>query len=137
MTTPEQAAKQFLIDTNRLTNRMCSVETAIVLQELNILTEIIYAHRESAVAEAMAWRPISTAPKDGEFIQLFVPDLGQVKGFQSVCRWLANDEGFAGWYDASFGLVGGDGVDEPTHWMPLPPAPTEVVQETKWLEELG
>lgn len=65
------------------------------------------------------WQPIETAPKDGTAI------LAVIKGFQPVVVEYDPDVGW--WY-------GGDDVPdddwysmpfqyEPTHWMPLPPAP--------------
>lgn len=59
------------------------------------------------------WQPISTAPKDGTLIILFVP------GLQGVCpgRWLCNAD--EGWW-SSYGRTA-----NPTHWMPLPTAPKE------------
>lgn len=58
------------------------------------------------------WLPISTAPKDGTPILGFMPSYYQNSGGQSVILWMEGQ-----WFDnRAF-------VTEPTHWMPLPPAP--------------
>lgn len=55
------------------------------------------------------WRDISTAPKDGtEILALYDDD------FRQVVTW---DAMMDGW------LVCENFYIEPTHWMPLPPAP--------------
>ena len=66
------------------------------------------------------WQPIETAPKDGTVVILFVP-----------C-W---DEVVTAWYCKATGLWPSDepfsesgeacNVGMPTHWMPLPEAPTD------------
>ncbi|CAB3643378.1 hypothetical protein LMG26685_02156 [Achromobacter mucicolens] len=59
------------------------------------------------------WKPIASAPKDGTAIWA----IGQLytKPFQYECEWNG-----AQWYHGF-----GDGWEslEPSHWMPLPPAP--------------
>lgn len=64
------------------------------------------------------WPSIETAPKDGtEF-------LASQDGEVYQCRWSIKDDGQgsrqAGWYD----LVGRS-FEQPTHWLPLPPAPSK------------
>ena len=63
------------------------------------------------------WRDIATAPKDGSFILTFAGDMAvQV----TVGNWVENDA------DISVTDIAGTWRDdgaEPTHWMPLPPAP--------------
>lgn len=61
----------------------------------------------------MEWRPIKTAPKDGESILLY--GSGQAVGW-----WDEDEESFVTDYrrKGNFDYVGA------THWMPLPPAPT-------------
>lgn len=61
------------------------------------------------------WRDIETAPKDGtKFIAWCVCE-------QTGDGWLVSDCDW--WGDKWFSS--GDGVVNPSHWMPLPPPPTE------------
>ena len=82
------------------------------------------------------WRPIETAPKNGDEVLLYREDAGIFLG-----RWTAPidflteremersglDEESAnagGWFYADF--VQGDRFEEPpTHWMPLPSPPKQ------------
>ncbi len=66
----------------------------------------------------MQWQPIETAPKDGEEIWAF-------NGEQARMFWLEGD-GYALWCWADPLLSECDPSPEPpTHWMPLPPPPSE------------
>lgn len=60
------------------------------------------------------WQPIETAPKDGTHIQLYRPVM------QFVGYYGGED---SGWRHNAPGL---DAIwPLPTHWMPLPPTPSE------------
>ncbi len=71
----------------------------------------------------MTWQPIETAPKDGR---------PHVRGL-----WVTNNRTGAKWWETISGRIddGGDFVDHDgnspwrhedySHWMPLPPPPTE------------
>lgn len=62
------------------------------------------------------WQDISTAPKDGTRVMLSYDD------FVTTGRyWDAWNDGTADWFDDSDDVL--CGYLEPTHWMPLPPAP--------------
>jgi len=63
------------------------------------------------------WQPIDTAPKDGTPILGFIPSYYQGKGGMVVAVWMDFSDR-PGWYSEI------SSVHEPTHWMPLPPAPT-------------
>jgi hypothetical protein len=73
----------------------------------------------------MKWLPIETAPKDGTSILLF--DVDETYG--------GPPEGYALLVGYSFGEVAGEDywqvacspatLHNPTHWMPLPPPPTD------------
>ncbi len=63
------------------------------------------------------WQPIETAPKDGTEILVYV------EGDMTVAHWCAYIS-TPQWRDAGdMGLSGMTDV-EPSHWMPLPEAPT-------------
>ncbi len=91
------------------------------------------------------WQPIETAPKDGTEVLGFRGDAGVF-----VMRWIApvdfltereladpygedrDWEEEPDWFYADF-IQGGrlDGAEAPTHWMPLPLAPTETPEAEK------
>lgn len=94
------------------------------------------AAKERTIAElAQTWRPIETAPKDGTEIIGFRHDCGCV-----LIRWISpinfltereieklneDDAETPDWFYADFvegGRMSNDGL--PTHWQPLPPAPS-------------
>ena len=85
----------------------------------------------------MDWQPIETAPKDGtEIIAVFSNDYGfqeapTVYGPWTVAfkrgRWMASWGGCSVIESESYaGTTYMEAEMEPTHWMPLPPAPTGV-----------
>lgn len=88
--------------------------------------------------EAMRWRPIESAPKDGAVLLAFSPeDTGSGETTPPVCiaYWDAyyapggrghRDEEVVPWV----AIHAGQTVDllysgKPTHWMPLPPPPVK------------
>lgn len=82
------------------------------------------AMREAAacIREMVEWRPIETAPRDGTLILCLYPDRhGQ--GRLSLRYWAVGDWPSSGrtegWSDQHRQLRKTD----PTHWLPLPPAP--------------
>lgn len=76
----------------------------------------------------MNWQPIGTAPKTGEDILVFQPELpkgGETykafwnpKGFFGEPQWAKSDS-YHGESD-TYSSVG-----EPSHWMPMPEPPKE------------
>ena len=83
--------------------------------------EVIRAERQRCymlgVAAASQWRPIETAPKDGTVILAFRalpcgPEMSSV-------AWKHKEHAFgnSGWHYPEW--------NGPTHWMPLPSAPTK------------
>lgn len=77
--------------------------------------------------EIMDWQPIETAPKDGSYVLLFFPVRGVMRG-----RW--NNDAYATkprpyWRHDLEPLYGTREVRkyQPTHWMPLPPPPSQAV----------
>jgi hypothetical protein len=89
-----------------------------------------------AQSEHVGWQPIETAPKTGRTLLLgYTNVLGK---WRTVCgewisqacideQWEEPDDAEAGWYETS---AEADDVPNcwpitPTHWMPLPAAPTE------------
>lgn len=77
----------------------------------------------------MKWQPIETAPKDGMRVLLYDPkcdvaisglwhdDPGKntPDGYEPAWSWWVADDDLLLWDDGT----------APTHWMPLPPPPTE------------
>jgi hypothetical protein len=65
------------------------------------------------------WQDISTAPKDGTFILIYPSScwVEDVEHDYEVSYW---DEDFGRWHFSALP----DDYTGPTHWMPLPPAPT-------------
>lgn len=79
-----------------------------------VLTEQISLRREAAacIREMVEWRPIETAPRDGTEVMLRTRD-----GLLSCSwDWTQNE-----WSSSWLGIV--LLPDDPTHWLPLPPAP--------------
>lgn len=64
-----------------------------------------------------AWQPIETAPKDGSDVLLFYAEVYGQTHQVIIGHW--NPRGFWVWQHRA---VRGYSY-EPTHWMPLPPAP--------------
>ena len=66
------------------------------------------------------WQPIATAPRDGRWILIYVPDPGDHLppcGFVAV-KWTGNPKtSLTGW--TTRGVCG----IEPNYWMPLPDVP--------------
>ena len=74
-----------------------------------------------SAALAAMWQPIETAPKDGRDVLLWYPLEGLSDTFERVLpahwaheNWVFQGRAFRGYSQAY----------QPTHWMPLPPAPT-------------
>ena len=86
-------------------------------ESLSILSEHDAALRKKVLLEAAKWQPIETAPKDGSEILLHCSGVLSDTG---LCYW-RNDHVMQGW---TWGL--GHAFKNPTHWMPLPTAPTEL-----------
>lgn len=63
----------------------------------------------------MNWQPIETAPKDGQYVFLWWPYWCDQ---YPAIAWWNHDE----WRCPEALTRSGDG---PTHWMPLPPPPTQ------------
>lgn len=66
----------------------------------------------------MDWRPIETAPKDGEPVIVGCVDTG----FVTMARLVQDDDR---WYELNNDPTDYWGSEiYPTHWMPKPPAPS-------------
>jgi len=66
----------------------------------------------------LLWRDISTAPKDGTAIIAYLPD----EYYEvDIVHWDTDGKGGLAWCRAR--CVDGLSAGDPTHWMPLPPAP--------------
>lgn len=113
--TPEQAAE-----------RICwKVLNSHDDEAFKDVLEIIHAQRAEAVAEAMVWRPIETAPKDKRVLLLTEHKA------QYVGQWVKNPfDGQEAFLICSHEPKNPNGNNQiivlnATHWMPLPPAPQE------------
>ncbi|REF70371.1 DUF551 domain-containing protein [Paracoccus versutus] len=76
--------------------------------------DLVLAHRK-----AEAWQPISSAPKDGTTVMVYVPD------FEKITEaWFCEQTGL--WpHSAAYSEEGEPcNVGQPTHWRPLPAPPT-------------
>lgn len=84
---------------------------------------------ETAPAPADQWQPISTAPKDGTCVLLFLRD----EGFATLAYWRKDDPGdeFDWWLPAMDEWLCDGVVHEATHWMPLP-KPPGAAPEPRW-----
>lgn len=83
-------------------------------------------------AGGVGWQPISAAPKDGRWLLVYgTVWAGEISGIArnqtgevGIARYNGGKSDFPGdWWDK----VGGDAYAcwcQPTHWMPLPAAPT-------------
>jgi len=86
------------------------------------LTEDEARQIAACIREMVEWRPIETAPRDGTLILCFYPDrCGQDR--LSLRYWAVGDWPSSGrtegWSDQYRQIR----KTEPTHWLPLPPAP--------------
>ena len=68
-------------------------------------------------ARASAWQPIETAPRDGRELLCCCGDLIR------VCRPKAFQQEVWEYFRDEVNAPGHTWSMEPTHWMPLPPAP--------------
>ena len=73
------------------------------------------------------WKPIETAPKDGTRILAYEPTYGVGLAFWQTIRtgtgYADEWETITGWRLNGMMFREGD-LDQPTHWQPLPAAPT-------------
>lgn len=93
-------------------------------QDLAALCREVLAQRERE-----RWQPMATAPKDGREVLLLAERRAGVPGKMLVGHYMpggyciedhpAIDEGWYFWNGSRF-----DNASKPTHWMPLPEAPT-------------
>lgn len=62
------------------------------------------------------WQPIETAPRDGSWFIVYIPDNPMVWGNYELSAWMkvGNEPGYFCQTDVSEELEGA------THWMPLP-----------------
>lgn len=76
----------------------------------------------------MEWHPIETAPKDGTVVLVFPPTWKGKGRTASVAKW--DDDKYAKkprpyWSrDDALGQVTASRNTPPTHWMPMPPPPS-------------
>lgn len=75
------------------------------------------AEKAEAERDAACWQPIETAPRDGTLMDLWAGER------IANCAWNTPSNCWAERIGAGFGGRHWAVVNDPTHWMPLPPAP--------------
>lgn len=73
------------------------------------------------------WKSIESAPKDGSWIQGYCPRRGVTKVHWDICKFGPNREPL--WKADTMLSNDSQRMDQPTHWMPLPPPPAEQQKE--------
>lgn len=94
-------------------------DTRIVYQAMLAAAPAVALKTEQQVRdEVLAWQPIETAPRDGTPIIAFGHELDE----PSVVAWFGT-RWLARWDMATVYDINDEGkyIDNPTHWMPLPP----------------
>lgn len=95
-------------------------------QQRDFWIQAAYAELTKMATATAEWQPIDTAPPAPTHLLLFVPQ----RGLRSLI--------VEGWYSASVRawVAENGGQLEPSHWMPLPAAPT-FEQQRDALREVG
>lgn len=79
---------------------------------------------QDAPSAIAGWLPIESAPKDGNNYLFYR------KGLVNTARWLGGTWGGSGWsYELAENIANGFTENLPTHWMPLPAAPTQSMKD--------
>jgi hypothetical protein len=89
---------------------------------MGLLSELVRAREEDGTIESSGWARIDTAPRDGSRIVVWgtqsgLPDskpFAAIASFDDISGWVAADPTD----NMRFQLI-------PTHWLPLPPPPTD------------
>jgi hypothetical protein len=91
-------------------------------EELSHFEAVAVAEKYQRGTGEAGWRPIDTAPKDGTWILVFVPDSPMAWGPYELTCWITDYSGRQYWceMDVSEEL---EGAEDITHWMPLPEPP--------------
>lgn len=122
--TPEDAAKAFLFATAPVLPYGRNTQLAQFIPpagDFKRLVEIIHTQRAQAVAEALEWRPIETAPR-GEYFIARLFDLHTKCGSTTITYWPR---------DSKYPKIPAHCRDpwwddlEVTHWIPIPPCPSD------------
>ena len=82
--------------------------------------EITLARHRAQAERGEAWRPIETAPRNGDWFLALEP--ASQCNAHYACKFYYRDEYAGDLWLSSCGQYVTDSP-EPTHWMPLPPAP--------------
>lgn len=96
-------------------------------ESMQSLIDAVQPLQVAATQAGDAWQPIETAPKNGSEVLLWLPTpynrMEKVRWFDLWENWQLGD--FPDDSDEYCGI----GSAVPTHWMPLPPAPTTTRSE--------
>ncbi len=80
------------------------------------------AMSETPALKPCPWQTIESAPKDGTPIAI-ARHMGEFGWVMGTATW-QDVAGIAGWLSHGWGFFGDLGLGNPTHWMPLPSAPS-------------
>lgn len=90
-----------------------AAEGPISAADLNVhlfyMGRLLLDHGEALLAAIPRWRPIETAPRDGDPVLVWM----LASGHCAIASWRPE-----GWHVSGWKI-------SPTHWMPLPAAPKE------------
>lgn len=88
---------------------------AVIDEALQRITDL---EAQVSALTAQEWQPIETAPKDGRRIAACVWDADAGRWVVGYIYWWVSSQDIGHW-------IGG--VNQPTHWMPLPAPPGDPV----------
>lgn len=103
------------LDTCDLTRRISRFEDQPGGGAVNVEPRCSCGFSAALLASTEGWQPIATADKDADVVLLYLDGSGVQPGYWEKGRWLACE---------TSALTGGRWHAEPTHWMPLPKAPS-------------
>lgn len=126
MTTPTPTAEEVELAL-KLSEARCGWATTMALNRAGKAQKPPHSLELTLAKAALAfidsqegWRTMDSAPKDGTYVDLWVPESGQQDGHRLADAYYHRTDG---WRSRSHSLINGPQV--PTHWQPLPTPPKE------------
>lgn len=86
--------------------------------------------RQETLFDMSNWQPIDTAPRDGTRILIWRPSIGRIDGRAEEGWWETqkyHNRPRPYWESTGWHGIGFKRNWPPTHWMPLPEEPGEVI----------